>query len=75
MTSATSFRVLVAGGGVAGIEALLTLHALAGDRVDLTLVDAQPSFVHRPLLVADPLAGPPCGDSECLPAGIAFQWT
>ena len=29
-------RVLVAGGGVAGVEALLTLHALAGDRVDLT---------------------------------------
>jgi sulfide:quinone oxidoreductase len=54
MTSATSFRVVVAGGGVAGIEALLTLRALAGDHVDLTLVDARPTFVHRPLLVAEP---------------------
>ena len=49
-------RVVVAGGGVAGIEALLTLHALAGDRVDLTLADAQPDFVYRPMKVAEPFA-------------------
>ena len=49
-------RVLVAGGGVAGIEALLTLHALAGDRVDLTLADAQADFVYRPMKVAEPFA-------------------
>ena len=49
-------RVLVAGGGVAGIEALLTLHALAGDLVDLTLVDAQPDFIYRPMKVAEPFA-------------------
>jgi sulfide:quinone oxidoreductase len=53
MTSTTPFRVVVAGGGVAGIEALLTLHELAGDHVDLTLVDASPNFVYKPLLVAD----------------------
>ena len=53
MTSTTPFRVVVAGGGVAGIEALLALHGLAGDRVELTLVDAQPNFVYKPLLVAD----------------------
>jgi len=53
MTSTTPFRVVVAGGGVAGIEALLALHDLAGDRVELTLVDAQPNFVYKPLLVAD----------------------
>ena len=46
-------RVVVAGGGVAGIEALLTLHALAGDRVDLTLADAQPDFVYRPMPAAE----------------------
>jgi sulfide:quinone oxidoreductase len=56
MTSTTPFRVLVAGGGVAGIEALLTLRDLAGERVELTLLDPQPSFVHRPLLVAEPFA-------------------
>jgi sulfide:quinone oxidoreductase len=49
-------RVVVAGGGVAGIEALLTLHALAGDRVELTLADGQPDFIYRPMKVAEPFA-------------------
>jgi sulfide:quinone oxidoreductase len=49
-------RVLVAGGGIAGVEALLSLHALAGDRVELTLADAQPDFVYRPMKVAEPFA-------------------
>jgi sulfide:quinone oxidoreductase len=49
-------RVVIAGGGVAGIEALLALHATSGDRVDLTLADAQPDFVYRPLKVAEPFA-------------------
>jgi len=47
-------RVVIAGAGVAGIEALLTLRALAGDRVDVTLADAQPDFVYRPMNVAEP---------------------
>src|SRR5690242_8523145 len=55
MTTAP-LRVLVAGGGVAGLEALLTLHALAGDRVELTLADARPDFVYRPMAVAEPFA-------------------
>jgi len=54
--STSPFRVVVAGGGVAGIEALLTLHALAGDRVELTLADAEPDFVYRPMKVAEPFA-------------------
>lgn len=49
-------RVVVAGGGVAGIEALLTLRALAGDRVALTLVDRQTDFIYRPMKVAEPFA-------------------
>ena len=49
-------RVVVAGGGVAGLEALLALHALAGDKVDLTLVSPTPDFVYRPLAVAEPFA-------------------
>jgi sulfide:quinone oxidoreductase len=49
-------RVVVAGGGVAGIEALLTLQAVAGDRVELTLADAEPDFVYRPMKVAEPFA-------------------
>jgi sulfide:quinone oxidoreductase len=52
----TPFRVVIAGGGVAGLEALLALHALAGDRVELTLVSPTPDFVYRPLAVAEPFA-------------------
>jgi sulfide:quinone oxidoreductase len=49
-------RVVVAGGGVAGIEALLTLRALAADRVELTLADGQTDFLYRPMKVAEPFA-------------------
>ncbi|MGZ8632465.1 MAG: FAD-dependent oxidoreductase [Solirubrobacteraceae bacterium] len=52
----TPQRVVVAGGGVAGLEALLALHALAGDRVELTLVSPTADFVYRPLAVAEPFA-------------------
>jgi sulfide:quinone oxidoreductase len=52
----TPLRVLVAGGGVAGLEALLTLRAIAADRVDLTLADAQPDFIYRAMKVAEPFA-------------------
>jgi sulfide:quinone oxidoreductase len=44
MTS-TPHRFVIAGGGVAGLEALLALHALAGDRVELTLVSPTADFV------------------------------
>jgi sulfide:quinone oxidoreductase len=52
----TPHRVVIAGGGVAGLEALLALHALAGDRVELTLVSPTADFVYRPLAVAEPFA-------------------
>jgi sulfide:quinone oxidoreductase len=48
------FRVVIAGGGVAGLEALLALHELAGERIDVTLLAADDEFVHRPLSVAEP---------------------
>src|SRR6476660_3355598 len=47
-------RVLVAGGGVAGLETLLALRALAGDLVDLELLATETSFWYRPLAVAEP---------------------
>ncbi len=47
-------RVVVAGGGVAGLETLLALRALAGDLVDLELLTAEPAFWYRPLAVAEP---------------------
>lgn len=49
-------RVVVAGGGVAGLEAVLALHALAGDRVEVTLLEPSSELVDRPMLVARPFA-------------------
>jgi sulfide:quinone oxidoreductase len=54
--SSTPHRVLVAGGGVAGLEALLALHEEAGDRVALTLLAPEAEFVYRPMAVAVPFA-------------------
>lgn len=54
--SESTFRVLVAGGGVAGLETLLALRDLAGDRVSLTLLAPEDDFVYRPMAVAEPFA-------------------
>lgn len=47
-------RVLVVGGGVAGLEALLALRALAADAVKLLLLSPGDEFVYRPLEVLEP---------------------
>lgn len=55
--SAAAPRVVVAGGGVAGVEALLALHARLAGHVELTLVAPEEDFVYRPLAVAAPFNG------------------
>jgi sulfide:quinone oxidoreductase len=52
--SSNSGHVVIVGGGVAGLEALLALRALVGDRVALTLVSKDDWFVDRPVTVAEP---------------------
>jgi sulfide:quinone oxidoreductase len=47
-------RVVIAGGGVAALEAALALRALAEDRVDVELLAPEPQFWYRPLAVAEP---------------------
>ncbi len=50
-------NVLIAGGGVAGLEAALGLRDLARDRVATTMLAPDPEFVYRPLRVLEPFAG------------------
>ena len=54
--SSDPLNVLIAGGGVAGLEALLALNATAGDRVRLTLISPAADFSYRPLAVAEPFS-------------------
>jgi sulfide:quinone oxidoreductase len=52
--SAISGQIVIVGGGVAGLEALLALRALVGDHVDVTLVSQDEWFVDRTMTVAEP---------------------
>jgi sulfide:quinone oxidoreductase len=54
MARSDRVRVLIAGGGVAALEAALALRALAEDRVSVELVAPESEFVYRPLAVAEP---------------------
>jgi sulfide:quinone oxidoreductase len=54
MTREEKFRVVIAGGGVAALEAMIAVRELAEDRVDLTLVAPDMMLVYRPLAVAEP---------------------
>ena len=47
-------QVLVAGGGVAGLEAALALQALAAEFVSVELVAPEREFTYRPLAVTEP---------------------
>ena len=51
--------VLIAGGGVAGIETLLALRDLAGDRTEVTLAAPTPEFVYKPMMVQAPFSSEP----------------
>jgi sulfide:quinone oxidoreductase len=53
MNSGSRLKVLVAGGGVAGLETLLALRDLAGDRVELALLEPSSEFVFRPMATAE----------------------
>jgi sulfide:quinone oxidoreductase len=54
MLRCMAFRVVIAGGGVAGIETALALRALARELVSVDLVSPQPEFAYRPLVVSEP---------------------
>jgi sulfide:quinone oxidoreductase len=54
-----SARVLIAGGGVAALEAAIALREMAGDRVEVTICSPHEAFVYRPLAVAEPYGASP----------------
>jgi sulfide:quinone oxidoreductase len=59
-------KVLIAGGGVAGLEAALALRDLAGDRVAVEICSPREDFVYRPFAV-----GEPYGHSRPMRYGLA----
>jgi sulfide:quinone oxidoreductase len=65
-------NVVIAGGGVAGLEAVLALHSLAGPRVRLTLIAPDPDFSFRPMAVAEPFA---LGHAERVPLSSVAEET
>ncbi len=48
------FQVAICGAGIAGVEGLLRLRRLVGDRVDVTLVSPGEELVYRPSTVLEP---------------------
>jgi sulfide:quinone oxidoreductase len=53
---ARPLHVLIAGAGVAALEATLALRAEAADRVDIELLAPDTEFVYRPMAVAEPFS-------------------
>jgi len=63
-------RVLIAGAGIAALEALLALRHLAEDRVEIDLIAPTPDFVYRPLAVLEPFGR---GEAQHLPLGAIVR--
>jgi sulfide:quinone oxidoreductase len=61
-------RVVIAGGGIAGLEAALALADLVADRAELALVAPDPEFVHKPLTIQEPFTERPAERRELEPA-------
>lgn len=49
-------KVVIAGAGVAGLEAAFALHELAADRVSVTVVSPRGEFTYRPLSIGEPFS-------------------
>ena len=51
-------RVVIAGGGIAAVEALLALRSLAPTQLDVVVVAPDEDLVYRPLTVHEPFSEP-----------------
>jgi sulfide:quinone oxidoreductase len=61
MTGPSPLHVVVAGGGIAGLETLLALHELADERVAMTLVEPRSEVVLHALELAEPFSAGEAG--------------
>lgn len=52
----SGFRVVVCGGGIAGVEGLLRLRRLTGDALELFLLAPEDDLRYRPMAVQEPFA-------------------
>jgi sulfide:quinone oxidoreductase len=50
-------RIVIAGGGIAGLEALIALHGHLGSRAEIELLEANTDLVERQRAVAEPFEG------------------
>ncbi len=60
-------RVVIAGGGIAGLEALMAIRDHAGERADITLLAPDPDFIYKPLIVGEPFSSQPAEQHALAP--------
>jgi sulfide:quinone oxidoreductase len=65
-------EVAIAGGGIAGLEALMALHDLAGDRIAPILVAPDPEFTYKPFTVEEPFSPEPAERRALAPIADEF---
>lgn len=68
--------VVICGGGIAGVEALLRLRRLAGDEVDIALISPAEELIIRPATVLEAFGGPPAPryPTSAVIADTAARW-
>ena len=69
-------HVVIAGGGVGALEGLLALQALAGERVDISVLTATRHLTYRALSVAEPFGSEPAQrfDWEAIARDRGVRW-
>jgi len=72
-TSDDRASVLIVGGGIAGLEAMMALRDLARDRVRITLAAPDPDFVYKPLCVEEPFSSQPAEQHALAPIASEFD--
>lgn len=64
-------RIIIAGGGIAGLEALLALRAHLGTRAEIELLEAGTALSQRQHAVAEPFGAVPAPDTFTGRCGVA----